>query len=518
MTKNNPVADTQLEQVKEEETKPNQNRKNSSSLKSGKKWLVWGSILFIGGAGTVSWFFWQNRQAATSAGVSNTMPPVPVTLSTLETEQIKTSTDVLGTLEASQTVNLQSEIEGRLVDILVREGQNVNRGEVLFALESDSLQAQLDSAQATLASRQAQLAELEAGSRPEEIASAQARLNRAKIRLANAKRGSSQEEIAQAQAQLDSAQAQNELAQQRLNRYRNLRDEGAISSDQFDTFVTEAKTASANLEQAQRRLNQLQEGTQSDVRALQAEVEEAEQNLLLLQNGARQEDIDQARASVQEAQANVRRLKVELDKTMIKAPIAGKISNIPVKVGDFIETDTTLTSITQNDLLELNISVPLEKAPELELGLPVEVLNSQEEVIAVGKIDFISPNVTSDSQLVLAKAFFSNDVQNKLLNRQFIPARIVWDSSQGILVPSSAIFRIGGQGFVFVAEQNPEGEGLIAKQRPIKIGEIHSNSYEVLEGLQAGEKIISAGILKVQEGSPIQEMPENETKPINSSN
>lgn len=495
------MTETQLKQIQQEETKLSQNK--NSSEKSKKKWLVWGSILLVGGAGTFTWFWWQNSQSATPPAMGNQMPPVPVTLDTIEMETIKTSTDVLGTLEASQTVNLQSEAEGRLVDILVKEGQTVNTGEVLFTLDSESLQAQLDSAQATLASRQAQLAQLKAGSRPEEIASAQARLNRAKIRLTNVKKGSSQEEIAQAEAQLDSAQAQNELAQQRLKRYRNLRDEGAISSDQFDTFATEAKTAQANVEQAQRRLNQLQEGTDSDVRALRAEVEEAQQDLLLLENGTRQEEIDRAYAEVQQAQADVRRLTVELDKTMIKAPIGGKISNIPVKIGDFIETNTILTSITQNDVLELNISVPLEKAIDLELGLPVEVLNTEKDAIAVGKIDFISPNVTSDSQLVLAKAFFNNDIQGKLLNRQFIPARIIWDSGQGILVPSSAIFRIGGQGFVFVAEKNTEGEGLIAKQRPIKLGEIHGNSYEVLEGLQTGEQIITAGILKVQEGSPI---------------
>lgn len=499
------MTETELQQEEAKQIPP----EKISSQKS-QKFLVWISVLLLGGIGTFTWFWWQNRQNTPSPAMVNQMPPTLVTLSTLEMETIKTSTDVLGTLEASQTVNLQSEIEGRLVEILVREGQTVNGGEVLFRLESDSLQAQLDSAQATLASRQAQLAQLEAGSRPEEIASAQARLNRAKVRLANAKKGSSQEEIAQAQAQIQSAQAQNDLAQQRLKRYGKLRDEGAISSDQYDTFATEAKTAQANLEQAQRRLNQLQEGTDSDVRALQAEVDEAQQDLLLLENGARGEEIDRARAEVQQGEAEVRRLTVELDKTMIKAPIGGKISNIPVKIGDFIETNRVLTSITQNDVLELNISVPLEKAPDLALGLPVEVLNADKSAIALGKIDFISPNVTSDSQLVLAKAFFNNDIQEKLLNRQFIPARIIWDSGKGILVPSSAIFRIGGQGFVFVAEKNPEGEGLIAKQRPITLGEIHSDSYEVLEGLQTGEKIITAGILKVQEGSAIQEMPEAE--------
>lgn len=517
MTKN-PVTETQLEQLEKEESKLSQN--STFSPKSSQKWLMWVGIILIGGAGTFSWFWWQNRQtgAAVSPAMANPMPPVPVTLDTIETQTIKTSTDVLGTLEASQTVNLQSEIQGRLLEILVKEGQIVNQGDILFTLDNDSLQAQLDSAQATLASRQARLAELLAGSRPEEIASAQARLNRAKVRLANAKKGSSQEEIAQAQAQLQSAQAQNQLAQQRLKRYHQLQEEGAISQDQFETFVTEAKTAKANLEQAQRRLNQLQEGTDSDVRALKAEVEEAQQDLLLLQNGARQEELAQARASVQEAEANVRRLRVELEKTMIKAPISGKVGNIPVKIGDFVETNRVLTTITQNDVLELNISVPLEKASELELGLPVEVLNGEKEAIAVGKINFISPNVTSDSQLILAKAFFNNEIQGKLLNRQFIPARIIWDSGKGILVPSSAIFRIGGQGFVFVAEKNPQGEGLIAKQRPVKLGEIHGNSYEILEGLQVGERIITAGILKVQEGSPIQEMPENGTKPINYSN
>ena len=114
------------------------------------------------------------------------------------------------------------------------------------------------------------------------------------------------------------------------------------------------------------------------------------------------------------------------------------------------------------------MAIPLEKSPDLKIGLPVEILNTQKKVITTGKINFIEPNVTADSQLIIAKAVFNN-LDRQLSNGQFVPSRIIWETKGGILIPTSSIFRIGGQAFVFTAEKNPQGEGLLAKQNPITL-------------------------------------------------
>ncbi|MGK7956114.1 MAG: efflux RND transporter periplasmic adaptor subunit, partial [Crocosphaera sp.] len=158
---------------------------------------------------------------------------------------------------------------------------------------------------------------------------------------------------------------------------------------------------------------------------------------------------------------------------------------------------------------------PLEDAPRLQVGLPVEIINYQDQAVTRGNISFISPNVTADSQLVLAKATF--DRNNKaLLNRQFIQARIIWQQRQGVLVPTTAVSRLGGQTFVFVAQANSSKEEgatpLIAEQRQVELGEIQGNNYQVISGLKPGEKIVTAGILRLRDGAPIQEIGNQDSK------
>ncbi len=484
-----------------------------------RKWLNIGLILLLLGIIAGGWYWWQSQQSQASQQAQQAPPPSGVKLKTLTSATIEESTNFLGNLEAQQTVNLNSELEGRLVGILISEGQIVNRGDSLFRLESDTLNAELNQASATVNARLAQLTELQTGSRIEDVAAAQARVRQAQIRLDNSRKGSSQAEIAQAQAQLVAAEAEAQLAQQKVKRYRLLLTEGAIAQDQFDNFLTEAKTSQAQVNVAQKRLQELRQGTTSNNAELEAALDEAKQNLTLLQNGARQEQIAQATAQVQEARANVARIRTLLDKSLIKAPISGKISNIPVKIGDYIDSDDTLTTITENSALELNIAIPIEKAVDLQIGLPVQLLDDNNKTIATGQINFIEPNVTSDSQLINVKAVFDNsDFDRQLLNRQFIQSRIIWNLDRGILIPTSSIFRIGGQAFVFTAEENPDTEGLVAKQKAIKLGDIQGNSYQVLEGLENGDRILTAGILQVRDGSPIQQIAETDTNNTSSNN
>lgn len=498
-------------------SKENSNRKvNKMSEKKEKKTqigrlpLVLGILILITATGSgVTWWLTHQSKNQSSSALAQQTPPTSVKLDTLQPGVVKTVSEVVGTLEAQDSVILRPEIQGRINEILVQDGDRVGKGQLMVQLDNNDWQAELLEAQAQLASRKARLAELEAGNRVEDIQEAKARLREAKARLNNAQTGGSLEEIAQAQAQVNSAQASAELAKQRVGRYENLEQEGAISTDEYQEYVTEARSASAELEQAQRRLSQLKKSRLTNVDELQAAVEREEQNLRRLQTGPRQEVIAQARADVAEAIAQVRTAEVNVSKTRIVAPISGIVGDIPVEAGDYVDQGDTLTTLTQNNLLELNLSIPLEDASRLRLGLPVQILDNQGKAIATGNISFISPNVTADSQLVLAKATFEGN-NRSLLNRQFIQARIIWQQGQGLLVPTTAVSRLGGQTFVFVAQPNESNQEnaaeLIAEQRQVELGEIQGNNYQVISGLQPGEKIVTAGILQLKDGAPIAEV------------
>ncbi len=520
---------------------PSKHKANSANLSplrsrargdsSPFRWsLIVGLVCLTVGVG------WGGKWWLTSRAAKNGAPPgafagqpraMPVKIETLKNGIIEDSTEVVGTLEALRSLVVKSEVDGRVSQILVQEGERVKAGQVLFRLESNDLQAELFQGKARLENAKARLAQLEAGNRAEDIAEARAKLNQAQARLANAKAGARPEEIAQAKAQLDAAQAEADLAQQRVQRYTNLQQEGAISQDQFDELVKRERSAKAAVTEAQRRLAQLRKGRQSDIDELAAAVEQERENLRRLENGARSEEIAQAKADVAEAVAAVKMIEVKIDKTKIVAPFAGIVGRIPIKLGDYIDSGDELTTITENNVLEVNLSIPLEKSTDLRLGLPVEILDAQGNNQATGEISFISPNVTSNSQLVLAKARIKNPSGN-LFNLQFVQAKVIWDKRPGILVPASAISRLGGQTFVFVAQSvnSPQSDNhlpstggmgagasatpqLIAKQTQIKLGSIQGNDYQVLEGLKAGDKIVTAGILSLRDETPIQPMGAN---------
>ena len=477
------------------------------SPKGGRwRWLLLGAVLLAGGGG---YYWWSSAQGNGSAGgppMMGQMPPPAVKWQVIKPGQIQSSSVLMGSLEAPKGTEITPEVEGRVEAILVKEGQRVSAGQTLFRLDDDLLQSELFTAQAGLAQAQAELSELQAGSRPEDIAAVQARLQQVKTQLADAQAGAPLEEIAQAQAQLVSAKATAELANERVRRFSQLREEGVVALDTYDEQVNNQRQALAEVQVAQRRLAERKKGRQSEVTRLTAAVEAETQALRWLENGERPEKIAQAKARVAQAQAEINTLKTRLAKTRVVAPFAGVMGYIPIKLGEFVQAGDRLTSLTENQQLTLNLSVPIAQASQLQTGLPVEVLDAQGEAIARSRVSFISPDVDSEGQSVLARANFSNPSAD-LLNRQLVEARLIWRQFSGLTVPTAAISRLGGETFVFVAVSQPNEETgkpeLVAEQRSVTLGEIQDNRYEVKAGLQAGDKVITAGLLKIQDGTVV---------------
>ena len=84
---------------------------------------------------------------------------------------------------------------------------------------------------------------------------------------------------------------------------------------------------------------------------------------------------------------------------------------------------------------------------------------------------------------------------------QYVRARIIWSSRPGLSVPLIAVSRLAGQSFVFVAEQGDQG--VVARQKPVTLGQVIGNDYEVRSGLKTGDRVIVSNIQKIGEGSPV---------------
>jgi RND family efflux transporter MFP subunit len=220
-----------------------------------------------------------------------------------------------------------------------------------------------------------------------------------------------------------------------------------------------------------------------------------------------QQDLDQAKSALDAAQAELQSLdaqvheqQVQLQYYRVAAPSGGIIGDIPVRVGDRVTVSTVLTTLDEPGSLEAYVSVPVERAPQLRLGMPIQIVDSTGRVLADTRIRFLSPEVDNQTQTVLVKARVDNNT-GSLRTAQFVRARVIWDTHPRPVIPVLAVSRNSGQYFAFVAED--KDGSLVARQRPLRIGDIVGNDYVVIEGIKPGDRVIVSGTQLLLDGAPI---------------
>jgi RND family efflux transporter MFP subunit len=206
-----------------------------------------------------------------------------------------------------------------------------------------------------------------------------------------------------------------------------------------------------------------------------------------------------AEAALKALDEQLRQQKTELAYYRVTSPTAGVIGDIPVRQGDRVVKTTVLTTVDENDVLELYVNVPVQQAPDLKLGLPVRIVDDRGQVLATNKITYVSPSV-EPTQTVLAKAALV-DGRGDFRSDQLVRAQVVWRAAPGLSVPLTAVTRINGQFFAYVVEK--DGDKTIARQKGITLGPLTGNDYAVLDGLKPGEQLITAGIQKIRDGAPV---------------
>ena len=219
-----------------------------------------------------------------------------------------------------------------------------------------------------------------------------------------------------------------------------------------------------------------------------------------------QQDLDQARTALEAAEANlkaieahVREQQAQLRYYRVSAPAAGVVGDIPVRVGDRVTVSTLLTTVESPGIMEAYVSVPVERAAQLRRGLPLRIVDSAGAVVAESHVTFVSPQVDDQTQTVLVKAGIED--KGALRPAQFVRARVVWGTREGPVVPVLAVSRVSGQYFAFVAED--EKGTLVARQRPVTVGDIVGNDYVVLSGIRPGDRVIVSGTQFLRDGAPV---------------
>ena len=151
--------------------------------------------------------------------------------------------------------------------------------------------------------------------------------------------------------------------------------------------------------------------------------------------------------------------------------------------------------------LELYVNVPVEHSRDLRIGQRVQLLDTNGALVAESRVDFIAPQVSSDTQSILAKATFENS-SGALRTSQFARTRVIWGVRQGAVLPVLAVARINGQFFVWVVEAGPPA---VARQKLVHLGDLIGNDYPVVDGVRPGDHVVVQGAQTLIDGAPVAE-------------
>jgi multidrug resistance efflux pump len=276
----------------------------------------------------------------------------------------------------SREVRTGSRAGGRVQDVLVREGDVVQPGQLLVRLEAYDLADGRDEARARAREAEATLAKLREGPRPEEVTQARAAAGAALAELQRLQNGARPEEIERAQAELQAAAAELENASTAYGRYRTLAASGVISRQAFDDAAARVQRAEALRSAAQKTADLLLQGSRpEDIRAAERRYAEACAHQRLIEQGPRREDVAAAEAVLDQARATLRAAETRLSETEIRAVSRATVQVLSIRPGTLVAAGAPILTLLEPGQVFVTFYVP-----ETALGLlratdrlPVEI-------------------------------------------------------------------------------------------------------------------------------------------------
>lgn len=380
----------------------------------------------------------------------NNLDAAPSKTTTLQVQVVPASAGSLtvsrsasGTVKASRDSNVASQASGAVARVLVQVGDRVSAGQAIVSLDDSAL---LESVQA-----------------------ARLQLQNAQINLTQADRNTGQNGT-QLRASLSSAQASLTKARQTEKANRDLYALGGISRS--DLIASRAALAQAESDSAQASNSLNQNGQGGSV------------SLPLLRN------------QVQQAQASLTQTQTSLAKATIRAPFAGVIADLPVSVGEFVQTGTTAFRLVDTTALSVDFKVGPEDAAGLPTGTPVNIGAGEQKL--TGKVKEGDRVAGTDRLVPISVRLDAPPVGVLPVGGAVqVRYRLRLGGGSGLQVPVAAIQQNGGSNVVFV------NVGGVARQTEVGIL-AESGEQAVVSGLNSGDRVISPIPPSLADGSRVQ--------------
>jgi HlyD family secretion protein len=395
----------------------------------------------------VSGMRWIARRPAAQAVTQPLPRPAPAVRTTVvDPTQLVEQATFPGEVRASATADVISRIGGKLGAVLIKEGSFVGAGSLVARIDDPDLELAVKQAEAAIHVQRARLAQLKAGPRAPEVAQVEAQI---------------------AQQQVALAQAERELA-----RTRQLFADGLIARASVDRAET-------------------------DVDLARARVRASQEQLAILKQGPRQEDLDAQMAQTRQAEVALEQARARLRDLRITSPIAGVVTRVNVESRSVISSQTIVATVATIRPIEVHVPLPETDLPRLRKTSLVRIkVDALPERLFEGTIARIAPALDAGSRSARLVIVVANQ-DLALRPGMFARATVVFDERQAIVVPSDAIVRRGDATVVFTVKDDT------VEERPVKVGYVEGNRSEIVEGLDAGEAVVTTGQQGLRDGMKV---------------
>ena len=412
-----------------------------------------------------------------------------------------------GSIEPQARVNLAFELPGEVIEALVEVGDRVEAGDVLARLDIRRLALQVEQAQAALALAEAQLVQLQAGARPEEIASAEANLRavEAQVSAAAANRdqivaGPGEIQIAAAEAQVAAMELQHRVTLIAHDRtMQKTKDETRREQAHYDLYAADKALAAA-----QAQLDELLAGTDADamhaaranVSAAEAQRDVTQAQLDLLLAGATEEQKVDAEAQVAQAQAALELAELSLEQITLRAPFDGFVAAVNVTPGEM--SPTGLPVITLLDVSQFHVTVSVD---EIDVGRLVPgqaaevILDALPDTVITGTVERIAPAADVQGGVVYYDVVIGLTSTDAPIRADMTAnSTIVVEELGDVLMVPTWVVRVDrdtGQTYVHRRVRGTVGAQPQQVERVgVTLGVRHGGVAQVLGGLSEGDELV----------------------------
>ena len=410
-----------------------------------RRWQLWGLLpLVLLPIGAIA----ANKVLSSSEQDAAITQALPVeTLVVEAVDEYRVARSYSGELVARRSSELGFELGGQVVEILVDEGDAVNAGQPLARLDTRSLQAQRQQLIAQRDQAAAQLQELQAGPRAQNIEAARAA-------------------VADLQHQVDLARLQEERRQ-------GLYEQGAISREELDQQSFGAGSLESRLQQAQSNLDELLAGT-------------------------RQEQLAAQSAAVRQLEASINSLDIDISKSVLTAPFSGRVSQRLIDEGVVVSGGQALVKLVEGNSIEARIGVPTEVAASLPIGSPQAVIVGDRTLTATVTAQLPEVDATSRTVTVVLALQADGPIP---VGQTIQLSTTETQPTEGFWLPSTALVPAEqGLWSVYVTrEATVENQHTVSRQ---DVEVLHNEGDRVLVRgtIQPGDRAITSGTHRIVPG------------------